>query len=128
CEGPPRRICPASTDESRCRNWLVGTGLSGPDVLRTFVRPVNISSDGTIVNVVVTGRHGSPPSATSSGHVLAVLRAHGSLTRQELQERIGLSRVTLVERLDALHRHGFVRAAGHRDSSGGRRAEVLEVD
>ncbi|WP_248700055.1 ROK family transcriptional regulator [Prauserella rugosa] len=60
--------------------------------------------------------------------MLAVLRAHGSLTRQELQERIGLSRVTLVERLDALRRHGFVRAAGHRDSSGGRRAEVLEVD
>ncbi|OLT48029.1 transcriptional regulator [Saccharomonospora sp. CUA-673] len=76
----------------------------------------------------MTNQSANPPSATSPGHVLAVLRAHGPMTRQELQERIGLSRVTLVERLDALRRQGFVRASGHRDSSGGRRAELLEVD
>ncbi|MFC4002049.1 ROK family protein [Prauserella oleivorans] len=70
----------------------------------------------------------TPASATSPGHVLAVLRAHGPLTRLELQERVGLSRVTLVERLDVLRRLGLVRQTGHRESSGGRRAEVLEVD
>ncbi|MBB3663386.1 MULTISPECIES: ROK family transcriptional regulator [Prauserella salsuginis group] len=76
----------------------------------------------------MTNEPGSSPSATSPGHVLAVLREHGPLTRQELQERVGLSRVTLVERLEALRSHGLVRASGHRRSSGGRRAEVLEVD
>nr|WP_228714262.1 MULTISPECIES: ROK family transcriptional regulator [Prauserella] len=67
-------------------------------------------------------------SPTSPGRVLGVLRAEGPLTRQELQERVGLSRVTMVERLDVLRRLGLVRASGHRESSGGRRAEVLEVN
>ncbi|MEU2030983.1 ROK family transcriptional regulator [Nocardia amamiensis] len=70
----------------------------------------------------------TPSSPTSPGHVLALLRAAGPLTRLELQERAGLSRVTLVERLDVLRALGLVRQAGHRESSGGRRAEVLEVD
>jgi predicted NBD/HSP70 family sugar kinase len=65
---------------------------------------------------------------TSPGHVLAVLRAHGPLTRQELQERVGVSRVTLVERLDALRRVDLVRQVGFRRSSGGRRAELLAVN
>ncbi|MEY7972712.1 ROK family protein [Saccharomonospora xinjiangensis] len=65
---------------------------------------------------------------TSAGHVLAVLRAEGSLTRQELQERVGVSRVTMVERVDALRRADLVRCAGHRESSGGRRAELLAVN
>ncbi|MBB3050255.1 putative NBD/HSP70 family sugar kinase [Prauserella isguenensis] len=78
--------------------------------------------------MVATNEQRNPPSATSPGRVLDVLRAHGPLTRQELQDRVGLSRVTLVERLDVLRAHGLVRASGHRHSSGGRRAEMLEVD
>ncbi|KAA9159956.1 ROK family protein [Amycolatopsis acidicola] len=73
----------------------------------------------------------SPPRAappTSAGHVLEVLRAEGPLTRQELQDRIGLSRVTLVERLDLLQRLGLLRQTGHRASSGGRPAEILEAN
>lgn len=70
----------------------------------------------------------TPSSPSSAGHVLALLRAAGPLTRFELQERVGLSRVTLVERLDVLRSLGLVRQAGHRKSSGGRRAEVLEVN
>lgn len=69
-----------------------------------------------------------PGSPTSPGHVLGVLRAAGPMTRQELQGRVGLSRVTMVERLDVLRRLGLVCQAGHRESSGGRRAELLAVD
>ncbi|GAA5157858.1 ROK family protein [Pseudonocardia eucalypti] len=65
---------------------------------------------------------------STAGEVLAALRADGPLTREELRVRVGLSRVTLVERLDALHRLGLVRAAGYRESSGGRRAELLAVN
>lgn len=67
-------------------------------------------------------------ATTSPGHVLAVLRAHGPMTRQELQDRVGISRVTMVERLDALGRLGLLRQAGYRASSGGRPAETLTVD
>src|SRR5690606_7971763 len=65
---------------------------------------------------------------TSPGHVLGVLRAAGPLTRQELQERVGVSRATMVERLDVLRRAGLLRRVGHRESSGGRRAELLAVN
>lgn len=57
-----------------------------------------------------------------------MLRADGPLTRQELQERVGVSRATMVERLDALRRAGLLCRAGHRESSGGRRAELLAVN
>src|ERR1700716_3424644 len=60
---------------------------------------------------------------TSAGHTLAVLRAEGPLTRQELQDRVGLSRVTMVERLDVLSRLHLLRQTGHRASSGGRGAQ-----
>jgi len=62
------------------------------------------------------------------GNVVAVLRDAGPLTRQQLQARLGLSRATLVERLDTLHRLRMVRTAGHDASSGGRRAALLEAD
>ncbi|HJQ48663.1 MAG TPA: ROK family transcriptional regulator [Amycolatopsis sp.] len=67
-----------------------------------------------------------PP--TSPGHILAVLRAEGPLTRQELQDRIGLSRATMVERLEVLQRLELLRQTGHRASSGGRPAEMLAAD
>jgi predicted NBD/HSP70 family sugar kinase len=69
-----------------------------------------------------------PTSPTSAGHILALLRGEGPLTRQELQDRTGLSRATLVERLDALHRLRLLRATGFRASSGGRPAEMLAAD
>ncbi|SFK36764.1 ROK family transcriptional regulator [Amycolatopsis sacchari] len=68
------------------------------------------------------------PPPTSAGHILAVLRAEGPLTRQELQDRIGLSRATMVERLDVLQRHRLVRQTGLRASNGGRPAQVLAAD
>jgi predicted NBD/HSP70 family sugar kinase len=64
----------------------------------------------------------------SPGRVLAVLREHGPLTRQELREHLGLSRATMVDRLDTLTQLRMVRPAGHQASSGGRRAEVLTAD
>jgi predicted NBD/HSP70 family sugar kinase len=50
------------------------------------------------------------------------------LTRQELQQRLGLSRATLVERLDTLTRLRMLDTVGHRASSGGRRAALLGAD
>ncbi|OXM66498.1 MULTISPECIES: ROK family transcriptional regulator [Amycolatopsis] len=70
-------------------------------------------------------RTGSP---TSAGHILAILRDEGPLTRQQLQDRTGLSRATLVERLDVLQRLKLLRQVGHRASSGGRPAEMLAAD
>ena len=60
--------------------------------------------------------------AASPGQVFAVLRDEGPLTRQDLQSRLGLSRATLVERLDTLTRLRVIDTVGHRASSGGRRA------
>ena len=50
--------------------------------------------------------------AASPGNVVAVLRESGPLTRQQLQVLLGLSRATLVERLDTLTRLRMVRTAG----------------
>ena len=70
----------------------------------------------------------STGGAASPGNVVAVLRDAGPLTRQQLQALLGLSRATLVERLDTLQRLRMVRTAGHDASRGGRRAELLEAD
>ncbi|WHT23124.1 ROK family protein [Crossiella sp. CA-258035] len=64
----------------------------------------------------------------SPGRILAVLRRDGPMTRQELQARVGLSRATMVERLDALSRMKLLRTAGRQASSGGRPAELLAAD
>lgn len=70
----------------------------------------------------------SPASPTSPGQILGVLRGEGPLTRQELQARVGVSRATLVERLEVLQRLRLIRETGHRESSGGRRAAMLAAD
>jgi predicted NBD/HSP70 family sugar kinase len=70
-------------------------------------------------------RFGRP---TSAGHILAMLRAEGPLTRQDLQDRTGLSRATLVERLEILQRLHLLRQTGHRASSGGRPAQMLAAN
>lgn len=67
-------------------------------------------------------------SAASPGNVVAVLRDLGPVTRQQLQQHLGLSRATLVERLDVLARHRLVTTVGLRASSGGRPAQLLAVD
>ncbi|MFB9903305.1 ROK family transcriptional regulator [Allokutzneria oryzae] len=69
-----------------------------------------------------------PTGPASPGRVLEVLRRDGPMTRQELQARVGLSRATMVERLDALGRLKLLRTVGHQASSGGRRAELLAAD
>jgi predicted NBD/HSP70 family sugar kinase len=73
-------------------------------------------------------RAGGPGSAASPGQVFAVLRDTGPLTRQELRLRLGLSRATLVERLDTLTRLRLIGTVGHRASSGGRRAALLGTE
>jgi predicted NBD/HSP70 family sugar kinase len=70
----------------------------------------------------------SAGGAASPGNVVAVLRAVGPVTRQQLQAHLGLSRATLVERLDVLQRHRLITTVGHRASSGGRPAQLLAVD
>lgn len=60
--------------------------------------------------------------------MLATLRARGALTRQELGQLVGLSRATIVERLDVLSRLKLIRTIGFRESSGGRPAELLVAD
>lgn len=75
-----------------------------------------------------TSRNSAPDSPTSPGQILGVLRREGPQTRQELQARVGVSRATLVERLEVLQRLRLIRETGHRESSGGRRAAMLAAD
>jgi predicted NBD/HSP70 family sugar kinase len=70
----------------------------------------------------------SASGAASAGNVVAVLHESGPITRQQLQARLGLSRATLVERLDTLTRLRMIRTVGHDASSGGRRAALLAAD
>jgi predicted NBD/HSP70 family sugar kinase len=67
-------------------------------------------------------------NGATAGAILSNLRRTGPLTREELRASVGLSRATLVERLDVLTRLRLIRTAGYRASSGGRRAELLAVD
>jgi predicted NBD/HSP70 family sugar kinase len=75
---------------------------------------------------LVLGR--SPSAGTSPGHLLALLRALDGATRADLLRLTGLSRTTLVERLEQLVHAGLVYEAGQRDSTGGRPATVLRFD
>ncbi|NUO34010.1 MAG: winged helix-turn-helix domain-containing protein, partial [Dermatophilaceae bacterium] len=45
------------------------------------------------------------------GQVLALIRAHGDVTRAELVDRTGLARATVGARLDALQRAGLIAPA-----------------
>lgn len=67
-------------------------------------------------------------AGTSPGHLLALLRALDGATRAQLLERTGLSRTTLVERLDQLSRAGLIYEAGQLGSTGGRPATLLRFD
>ncbi|NUR17096.1 MAG: ROK family transcriptional regulator [Dermatophilaceae bacterium] len=54
------------------------------------------------------------------GQVLALIRAHGDVTRAELVDRTGLARATVGARLDALQRAGLIAPAEMTSTSRGR--------
>ena len=64
----------------------------------------------------------------SAGHLLWLVRTGRARTRGELQSYTGLSRSTVTQRLDVLRAAGYLRACGVEESTGGRPAELLEVD
>ena len=70
----------------------------------------------------------TPSAGTSPGHLLSLIRALGGATRAQLLDLTGMSRTTLVERLDLLARAGLVYEAGQLSSTRGRPASVLQFD
>ena len=64
----------------------------------------------------------------SAGHLLWLVRTGRARTRGELQSYTGLSRSTITQRIDVLRAAGYLRASGVEGSTGGRPAELLEVD
>ncbi|GAA0804626.1 ROK family protein [Spirilliplanes yamanashiensis] len=64
----------------------------------------------------------------SAGHLLWLVRTGRARTRGELQLYTGLSRSTITQRIDLLRAAGYLRASGVDESTGGRPAELLEVD
>lgn len=70
----------------------------------------------------------TPSAGTSPGHLLRLIRDTDGATRAQLLDLTGLSRTTLVERLDQLTRAGLVYEAGQLSSTGGRPAQVLRFD
>ncbi len=64
----------------------------------------------------------------SAGHLLWLVRTGRARTRGELQSYTGLSRSTITHRIDVLRATGYLRASGVEGSTGGRPAELLEVD
>jgi predicted NBD/HSP70 family sugar kinase len=64
----------------------------------------------------------------SAGHLLWLVRTGRARTRGELQSYTGLSRSTITQRIDVLRATGYLRASGVEGSTGGRPAELLEVD
>ena len=59
------------------------------------------------------------------GDVIELIRAHGSLTRGEVLELTGLSRMTVSARIDALFEHGLVVDRGTERVTGGRPSRRL---
>ncbi|RZQ64003.1 ROK family transcriptional regulator [Amycolatopsis suaedae] len=64
----------------------------------------------------------------SAGHLLWLIRTGRAHTRAELQQRTGLARSTVSQRLDALRAGGFLRVGGVDSSTGGRPPSRLEFD
>lgn len=61
------------------------------------------------------------------GDVLALVR-RGNITRAQIQESTGLSRVTVAQRVDALLQAGYIREGQIGRSTGGRRPVELQFD
>ena len=66
-------------------------------------------------------------SPAGPGDVLSLIR-RGSMTRAAIGEALGLSRVTVAQRVDLLTKAGWVREAGTGRSTGGRRPIELMFD
>jgi predicted NBD/HSP70 family sugar kinase len=64
----------------------------------------------------------------SHGSLLALVRERGGLSRRQLLDETGMSRGTLVGRLDALTRLGLVYEAESLGATGGRRARRIRFD
>ncbi len=64
----------------------------------------------------------------SPGTVLALIRSGEATTRNELAERLGVARSTVVQRLGVLTDAGLVLVAGDAQSSGGRPASIFAFD
>lgn len=67
-------------------------------------------------------------SATSHGHLLALIRDHQGLSRQQLMTVTGMSRGTLFERLETLARHDLVYEAETLAATGGRRSRKIRFN
>jgi predicted NBD/HSP70 family sugar kinase len=76
----------------------------------------------------VSTRDRAGGNQSSAGHLLWLVRTGRARTRGELQAYTGLSRSTITQRIDLLRATGYLRAAGVEGSTGGRPAELLEVD
>ena len=66
--------------------------------------------------------------AAGAGDILQLIRSGEAVTRAEVHEATGLSRVTVAQRIDALLESGVIREAGIGEATGGRRARRLVFD
>lgn len=66
--------------------------------------------------------------ATSAGHLVSLVRSGAACTRRDLQAATGLSRSTLVQRVDALLQAGYLRPGALGRSEGGRPPTQLEFN
>lgn len=76
---------------------------------------------------MVDGTERAVAQPVGPGDILALIRG-GSVTRAQLQETTGLSRVTVAQRVDALLEAGYIREFGVGRSTGGRRPAELQFD
>ena len=82
----------------------------------------------TLLTVTISAVKRLPGNQSSAGHLLWLVRTGRARTRGELQSYTGLARSTITQRLDLLRATGYLRASGVEGSTGGRPAELLEVD
>lgn len=68
------------------------------------------------------------PAGPGPGEVLALVRRYGTLTRAEIQDLTGYSRVTVGQRVSELLDAGLLTGGGDRKSTGGRRPIALRFD
>lgn len=68
------------------------------------------------------------PPVSGAGEVLRLIQRAGPLTRTEIQDRSGFSRVTVGHRVSALVESGLLREAPGTTSSGGRPATTLQFN
>ncbi|MDL9980202.1 ROK family transcriptional regulator [Microbacterium sp. ASV49] len=70
----------------------------------------------------------APPSSSSAGAILDLVRSGRARSRAEIARSTGLSPSTVAQRVDGLIGAGLVREAGEGVSARGRRPRALEID